>query len=96
MATDYVTDTHGLIWYLEDSPLLGVEARTAFDACDRSDCVIYVPTISLVEILYLQEKKRIGQHLFQQLREALAAGDTGLRLADLTLDVAAAMTQIAR
>jgi PIN domain nuclease of toxin-antitoxin system len=33
---DAVTDTHGLIWYLEDSPRLGSGARTAFDACERS------------------------------------------------------------
>lgn len=40
MATDFVTDTHGLIWYLEDSPLLGAQAQQAFDACDRGDCFI--------------------------------------------------------
>ena len=25
---DFVTDTHGLIWYLEDSPRLGVRRET--------------------------------------------------------------------
>ncbi len=27
---DVVTDTHALIWYLEDSPRLGPDARSAF------------------------------------------------------------------
>jgi len=49
---DFVTDTHGLIWYSEDSPRLGPGAREAFDACDRGVSLIYVPTICLVEIVY--------------------------------------------
>jgi hypothetical protein len=32
---DTVTDTHSLIWYIEDSPRLGSAAREAFDACWR-------------------------------------------------------------
>jgi len=32
--TDYVADTHALIWYLENSPRLGPQARAAFEACD--------------------------------------------------------------
>ena len=56
---DYVTDTHGLIWYLEDSPRLGAQARKCFEACDQGQCNIHVPTICLVEIITLQEKGRI-------------------------------------
>jgi len=33
--TDAVTDTHSLIWYLQDSPRLGPKANSFFDACDR-------------------------------------------------------------
>ena len=54
--TDCVTDTHGLIWYLEDHPRLGPAASQRFDACDRGESIIYIPTICLVEIIYLQEK----------------------------------------
>jgi PIN domain nuclease of toxin-antitoxin system len=96
MPTDYVTDTHGLIWYLEDSPLLGLHAKAAFDACDSGECIIYIPTICLIEIVYLEEKGRIAPNLFAQLRAELAAGSTGLRLADLTLDVAASLAGISR
>ncbi|MCK6629038.1 MAG: hypothetical protein L6R45_28145 [Anaerolineae bacterium] len=62
---DYVTDTHGLIWYLEDNVRLGRQASQLFDACDRGEIVIYVPTICLIEIIYLQEKGRIPTHLFK-------------------------------
>lgn len=53
---DYVTDTHSLIWYLEDDPRLGPDANQAFEACDRGEAVIYIPVICLVEIVYLCEK----------------------------------------
>lgn len=96
MSTDFVTDTHGLIWYLEDSPRLGAQALAAFEACDRGECLIYIPTICMVEIIYLQEKGRIASHLFDQLRTSLAAGDTGFALADLTLGVASTMANVLR
>ena len=43
--TNAVTDTHSLIWYLEDDPRLSPAARNAFDTCDRGESTIYVPTI---------------------------------------------------
>lgn len=94
--SDVVTDTHGLIWYLEDSPRLGSAARRAFDACDGGDIVVYVPTICLVEIVYLQEKGRISAHLKAQLDAELQAGSSGLVLADLTAEVADAVARVPR
>jgi PIN domain nuclease of toxin-antitoxin system len=35
---DYVTDTHSLIWCLEDSPRLGRAARECVEACDSEGC----------------------------------------------------------
>lgn len=96
MASDCVTDTHGLIWYLEDSPQLGLQAQHAFDVCDQGDCFIYVPTICLVEMVYLQEKGRIAPDLVRQFQAELTSGNTGLLLADLTLEVTKALANIAR
>ncbi len=93
---DAVTDTHALIWYLEDSSRLGSCARAAFDACDRGEIAIYVPTICLVEILYLQEKGRIPAHLNAELSAALEAGSTGLILVSLTPEVVDAVTRVPR
>ena len=93
---DYVTDTHSLIWYLEDSPRLGPRAKVTFDACDRGESVIYIPTICLVEIVYLQEKGRIPPAMLTQLDAELQAGTTGLILADLTAGVANTLTRVPR
>lgn len=59
--SDFVTDTHALIWYLQDSPRLGKVAQAAFDACDSGRVVVYIPSICLVEIIYLQEWKQSGR-----------------------------------
>ena len=77
-------------------PRLGADARSAFEACDRGESVIYVPTICLVEIVYLQEKGRIPSDLKSELDAALQAGSTGLVPYSLTLDVVDALAQISR
>lgn len=96
MISDVVTDTHALIWYLEDSPRLGSDARDAFEACDRGESVVYVPTICLVEIIYLQEKGRIPTDLKSELDAALMVGNTGLSPISLTLDIVDALLQVPR
>jgi len=93
---DFVTDTHGLIWYLEDSSRLGRRASAAFDACDQGECIIYVPVICLVEIIYLQEKGKIPSHLVQDLQEALRSGETGLEPISLTNEIANMIPNIPR
>ena len=93
---DYVTDTHGLIWHLEDSPRLGIQARACFAACDRGECIIYVPTICLVEIIYLQEKGRIPAEMKEQLTTGLLDGSAGIALADLTAEVASRVSSVSR
>jgi PIN domain nuclease of toxin-antitoxin system len=94
--TDYVADTHALIWYLENSPRLGSQARAAFDACDRGEIRIYVPTICLVEIVYLMEKGRVSPDMKSMLDEELKSGESGLVLVDLNADVADQTANILR
>ncbi|HAZ47961.1 MAG TPA: PIN domain nuclease [Cyanobacteria bacterium UBA11369] len=93
---DYVTDTHALIWYLEDSPRLGTNASQIFTACEQGELVIWVPTICLVEIIYLQERNRISLELKERFLAELQAGNSGLVLADLTAEVIEAVEQVPR
>jgi PIN domain nuclease of toxin-antitoxin system len=93
--SDAVTDTHGLIWYLEDSPRLSSDARDVFLAADRGEVLIFVPTICLVEIIYL-EKGRIPSDLRAQLETHLRQGTSGLVLAPLTREVAEALPHVPR
>jgi PIN domain nuclease of toxin-antitoxin system len=95
-VSDVVTDTHGLIWYLADSPHLGRDAAARYDACDRGEIVIFVPTICVVEITYLQEKGRVRTDLKAQLDAELLAGRSGLVLYALTSSVADAVQMVPR
>ncbi|MBW7959705.1 MAG: type II toxin-antitoxin system VapC family toxin [Candidatus Promineofilum sp.] len=94
--TDYVTDTHALIWYLQDSDKLGREADIAFEACDRGEVTIVIPTLCLIELIYLQEKGRIPRELKKTLDEHLALGLTNFVTADLTPAVVSALETIPR
>jgi PIN domain nuclease of toxin-antitoxin system len=93
---DAVVDTHALVWYLEDSPRLSHAARQVFDDCDRGEIILYVPTICLVEIIYLQEKGRIPANLKEELDAQLRAGSSGLSLIGLTPEVAEAVGRVPR
>jgi len=47
-----------------------------------------VPTICLVEIVYLMEKGRVSPDMKSMLEEELKSGESGLMLVDLNADVA--------
>jgi len=94
--TDVVTDTHALIWYLANDQRLGHAARASFEASDRGEISIYLPTICLVEIVYLEEKGRIPSNLKARLDAVLKAGSSGLITADLTAEIVHAMGSVSR
>ena len=52
----YVADTHALFWYLTGSKRLGVNAKSAFDEALKGKAIIYVPSIVLAELYFLNEK----------------------------------------
>lgn len=94
--SDAVTDTHALIWYLEDSSLLSTAANEVFNKCNKGELSIYIPTICLVEIIYLQEKGCISLGMKMQLDNAFSTGNTELLLADLTAGVTDSLATIPR
>jgi len=57
---------------------------------------IFVPSICLVEIIYLTEKQRIPAQALSRLYDHLAQPDSGLLLASLDLRVTQALQEIAR
>ncbi len=93
---DYVTDTHSLIWYLLDDPRLGPVARGCFEACDRGESIIYVPTICLVEIIYLQEKGCIPAEMYRLLQAIVQSGLAGIFVTDLSASVVEMLPNVPR
>lgn len=96
MVSALVSDTHSAIWYLEDSPELSFAAAKAMDAASDNDQPIYVSAISLVEIAYLIDKKRIAEQKLQDLLAALNDAANSFRLFPVDLFVAQALRRIPR
>ena len=55
-----LSDTHALIWYVWDDPRLSSAAKAVFDTALAIGGQIAVCSISLVEVVYLEEKRRIA------------------------------------
>lgn len=87
-----VVDTHAIIWYLLCSPKLSNNALQAINLADK----VYLSAVSLVEIVYLQEKGRIPQEALQRLVQALTDANSNWKVVSLDLDIALSLSQIER
>jgi PIN domain nuclease of toxin-antitoxin system len=94
--TGVVADTHALIWYLLDDSRLSLQAGAALDAATAAGHKIYLPTICIVEAIYLTEKQRIVEEALLLLDKVLVADDSPIQPIALTLDVAKAVQDIPR
>jgi PIN domain nuclease of toxin-antitoxin system len=66
-----VVDTHTIIWYLSDDPRLSAKAGNALDSATAAGEVIHVPSICLVELTYVIEKRRLPASARNELLHAL-------------------------
>ncbi len=96
MNDKIVTDTHALIWYLEDSEQLSPAVKNLFDQCNDGAAEIFVPTICLVELVYLAEKERIPQKLQKEALLDICEGATNFIPVDLTPSIVLSLEQIPR
>ncbi len=81
----FLADTVTLVRHFSDSGRIGVTARAAMDAADRREHTIFVSIVSLVEILYLSEKKRIPIDLDQTIDAILARSNYEIVELDVTI-----------
>ena len=67
--SEYVTDTHALIWYLDEEldSNLGVGARKAFREAEEGKSTIYVPSIVCVEMDIKGEEPWKPRHVSPRL-----------------------------
>ena len=56
---DYVTDTQALVKFMMGKKVIHDKAHQAFLAADKGECMIIIPAVVLMEVLYLFEKNRI-------------------------------------
>lgn len=56
---DYLADTVALVWHLRRDRKLGRQAKTILGEADQGNHTISISGVTLMEILYLSERRRI-------------------------------------
>ncbi len=91
-----VIDTHAAVWYLLNDQRLSRAAGLLLDQTTQGGDPILVPSISLVELIYLIEKGRVPASAYAILRSAIDDPNGPFRLAPLDENVADAVRAVDR
>jgi len=91
-----VLDTHTVLWYLGNSPELSAIARATIEEAIREARDVHISAISIVETVYLVERRRLPLTALERLRGALRDPNSGLFIAPLNTGVTDAIQNIAR
>lgn len=65
--SQYVTDTHSLIWHLSQPRKLSTKIRRVFQEADQGQAQILVPSIVLMEVIFIGDRQRIPEALVNRL-----------------------------
>ncbi|MBA2494459.1 MAG: type II toxin-antitoxin system VapC family toxin [Acidobacteria bacterium] len=91
-----VTDTHALVWFVLDAPELSADARQAMLNAAANGEPVFMPSICLVELVYLIEKGRIPKELLKRIKQTLANPNSELTVYHLTEVVAESLELVPR
>ncbi len=94
--SDLAIDTHAAVWYFAKSPQISAIARNAVNNAIADGFVIILPTISIVEIVYLIEKGRLVPQTLTSLMQVLKLPNSSFISQGLTEDIAQTLAQIPR
>lgn len=89
-----VLDTHTILWHLDNSPRLSAAARTAIQEAVRQGDPVFVSAVTLAEVVYLFEKRRVPHAEWVRLCDALRRPNAGFVATPFTMEIAEAMTRI--
>lgn len=91
-----ILDTHALIWASTNDLRLSLPARAAIKNAGQSKRPAYVPTIAVVELRYLVEKKTIVEGEFRNIISILRNPASVITIVPLDLDIAEELINIPR
>ena len=91
-----VADTHAIIWYLVEPERLSQIALDALEGAIAAGEPVYISAISLIEICYLIEKRRIASDLLQRILAVLNEPDPSLIVVPIDLAISIAVQNIDR
>ena len=90
-----VIDTHIAVWALTEPHMLSVDAKAALVAAEANG-IIYVSSMTLIELVYLTEKGKVAPDVLTLLRDALDDRTTAYRLNEIDRTVADTVALIPR
>jgi PIN domain nuclease of toxin-antitoxin system len=88
----YVADTHSIIWYLARDRRLSRRARSIFQAAKNDRAQILVPSIVLVEAIFLMQRRRIPEAQASKLFELSEDAKASICVVPLNMAVAKAVS----
>jgi PIN domain nuclease of toxin-antitoxin system len=91
-----VADTHAALWYLSNDPRLSPSAGSFLDHASSSGYQVGISSISLAELVYLIEKKRLPASVYSDVEAALDDPAHMFTETPCTRSVIRAMRQIPR
>lgn len=86
----YVTDTQCLLWHLNRDRHLPKGARSIFEAADKGHAQVLVPSMVLVESVFLLQRQRVAQAVVEKLLQLPEDADASFCVVSLDLSVARA------
>ena len=89
-----VADTHALIWYLQRSPKLSPRAAQSMVEAHNSGFRVLIPSITVVEIIYLVDKGRFDAKGLEEILAELTDPDSHFGIVPLDFGVSTAMRNI--
>jgi PIN domain nuclease of toxin-antitoxin system len=94
--SEYVADTHTLHWHLTKDKRLPSKVQELLDQTDAGQHRVFVPSIILVEIIYLVEKGRLEATLLQRLLSLITTVKGSYTVAPLDAGTAQALQAVPR
>jgi PIN domain nuclease of toxin-antitoxin system len=96
VSVQVFADTHALLWYLFDEDRLTSEARAALDGSIAAGFPILISAISIIEIIYLEEKHKIRAGAAERVRRTCEVETPSIKVVAIDAGVAYGIRQVAR
>ena len=87
----YVTDTQCLLWHLSEDRRLPRSARRILDAAEDGRAQVIVPSIVLVEAVFLLQRQKVKEDVLTKLFELSEQPDANFYVTPLDLAVVQAL-----
>ncbi len=92
---DVLADTHAIIWYLSEPHKLSAKAKQSLMQAEQQG-TIFISTITLVELIYLIDRRRVHQDVLQELKDSIDNPLEPIDAIPLTVKIALEMEHISR